>query len=87
MTGEDWYSNKDLFEMVQSLKVDLAETTKAVREYNNLRQTLNDVIRRVTCIEERSLGRHSVGKGIREWGGWVVGIIALMISLYINFGR
>ncbi|MDI6840425.1 MAG: hypothetical protein QMD71_06240 [bacterium] len=39
-----WYSNKDLFEMLNSLKNDLRETQLEMRKYNDLRRTLNDVM-------------------------------------------
>lgn len=79
---KQWYDNKDLFEMIQDLRDELKTTSKLVKEYNNLRGTLNDLIRRVTSMEEQAAGRHSVGKSIREWGGWIIGLIMFLITIY-----
>lgn len=42
--GNQWYSNKELFEMLNKLKTELVETQSQMRRYNDLRATLNDVI-------------------------------------------
>ncbi len=84
MTEKDWYSNKDLFEMLQEIKVQVQTMIRVAKEYNDLRQSLNDCIRRVTAIEERSIGRYTLGKGIRDWGGWFVGLLAFLVSLFLN---
>ena len=41
---EQWYSNKELFEMLNELKIELIETKSQIRKYNELRATLNDVM-------------------------------------------
>lgn len=82
MTEKDWYSNKDLFEMLQEIKAQVQTMIRVAKEYNGLRQSLNDCIRRVTAMEERAVGRYTVGKAIREWGGWFVALLAFLISLY-----
>ncbi len=81
---EQWYSNKELFEMINGLKSDLTETRKVVKEYNDLRHSLNDCIRRVTEIEQRGVGRQSVEAAILRWGGWAVALISLG---YVIFRR
>ena len=42
---EQWYSNKDLFEMLNGLRMDLVETQSQMKKYNDLRATLNDVMK------------------------------------------
>jgi len=42
--GNQWYSNKELFEMFNELKIELVETQSQMRRYNDLRATLNDVM-------------------------------------------
>jgi hypothetical protein len=41
--GENWYTNKDLFEMFQSLKDELQQTRSDIRQYNNLRGAIAEV--------------------------------------------
>jgi len=74
---EGWYSDREMFEMIQKLTVELTETRVAVRKYNGLWEKFDKVDRRLTAIEQRAKGRASVGIAIREWGGWVVGIVAV----------
>lgn len=42
---KQWYSNKELFEMLNELKMELIETKTQMRKYNDLRATLNDVMK------------------------------------------
>ena len=42
---EQWYSNKELFEMLNELKIELVETQSQMKRYNDLRATLNDVMK------------------------------------------
>lgn len=79
---EQWYTNKDLYEMLRDLRDETQTMIRVAKEYNDLRKTLNDLIRRVTAIEERALGRYSAGKAIRDWGGWVVAILAFIYAVY-----
>ena len=80
--NKEWYSNKELFEMFQDLKEELAITREAVKKYNNIRTDLNAVMQRLTAIEERAIGRYSAGKAVREWGGWLVGLLGFLFGLY-----
>jgi len=57
-------------------------TRDAVRKYNNIRSNLNDVMERLTAIEQRAIGRYSVGKTIREWGGWMVAVLSFLFALH-----
>lgn len=81
---EQWYTNKELFEMINGLKSDLTETRKVVKEYNDLRRSLNDCIRRVAEIEQRGVGRQSVEQAILRWGGWAIAVVS---AAYAIFGR
>lgn len=85
--AEQWYSNKELFEMINGLKADLSETRRVVKEYNDLRRSLNDCIRRVAEIEQRGVGRQSVEQAILRWTPWVITIASAGAALYAFFGR
>lgn len=88
MEKEQWYTNKDLYEMVASLtremdnlRTDLRSTGEAVKRYNNLREQLNDCLTRVAAIELKAVGRYDTGKAIREWGGWIIGAVSFLLLL------
>lgn len=78
---EEWYTNKELFEMFQELKGELKITTEAVKRYNNIRHDLNSVMERLLAIEQQAVGRYTTGKAVREWGGWVVAIVSVLVTL------
>ena len=50
--GNQWYSNKELFEMLSELKIELVETQTQMRKYNDLRATLNDVMESQKTLTE-----------------------------------
>lgn len=87
--GDEWFSNKELYEMVQGLKGEMksmSQELKATREivsrYNGLRQQIEECARKIMEMENKAAGRSSVGQAIREWGGWLVGIVSLVVALY-----
>jgi hypothetical protein len=82
----DWYGNKELFEMIQGLKGDLQETRTAVQRYNNIRKELNNVMLRVAVIENEKETKDKIGKAVRDWGGWIVAILSLVITILIVSG-
>lgn len=57
MEGKEWYNNKELFEMLQQIKQDMvllskemAETRAIIRNYNNLREKLEDTAGKVNTL-------------------------------------
>lgn len=50
--GSQWYTNKDLFEMMNEIKLELVETQVQVKKYNDLRRTLNDVMESQKTLTE-----------------------------------
>jgi len=80
-TSQDWYSNKDLYEMMvnlskrlESTDAELAKTQTLIRDYNGLRERLQ------TC--EQRIGE-SVGqsKGGQAMWGYVIGGIGVLMAL------
>lgn len=85
---EQWFTNKDLYEMFQELKDEVAPlraelryTADAVRKYNGLREKIEVTERRLAEHLLMGAGQASAAKGIREWGGWIVALISLAIVL------
>jgi len=80
VTQDQWYSNKQLFEMMQSLttkmaelQLEMAQTTILIRDYNGLREKIN------RCEHElfESRGKEDGSKG--AWG-YITGGIGLTIA-------
>jgi len=91
--SEQWFDNKDLFLMLQELKSnmqtmsqELKQTRDIVAKYNGLRQKIEDCSDEIEAIKNKAAGQSAVGKGIREWGGWIFGFISLAVALYKVLG-
>lgn len=78
---EDWYRPREILEMILSLKEDLAETQRAVREYNGIREQLNDVCKELIELKSHQRGRASLGESLRVWGGWGVALLLAIIKI------
>jgi hypothetical protein len=81
---EQWYSNKDLYEMMVDLSkrlektnAELSKTQVLIRDYNGLREKLNDIEDRVVAIEGQQ-------KGSKDMWGYVIGAIGAILTI-INF--
>lgn len=78
---QEWYSNKDLYEMMVDLSkgleatnAELAKTQVMIREYNGLRARLDACDQKFAEI----MGQKSGGK---EMWGYIVGGIGLLMAL------
>lgn len=88
MGEQQWYTNKDIYEMVQKLqaevgplRTELRNTAEAVKRYNGLRERIDETERKLAAHLTTGAGQASVARGIREWGGWLVAIISLLVAL------
>lgn len=79
---QPWYTLKDLFVMQQELRKELQETRVLIREYNGLRSVLNTVCADVAEIKYARRERYNVGKTVREWGGWIFGILSFVFTVW-----
>jgi len=78
---EQWYSNKDLYEMMVALSkglentnAELAKTQTMIRDYNGLRE-------RLSACEQRLEQDAGTGQGLKEMWGYVVGGIGVLLAL------
>lgn len=93
--GEQWYSNKELFEQIlamkndmQKLSAELQRTTETIKKYNGLREEIGELRKEIVEIQKREaerqakeLERHSVGKAVRDWGGWIIALIMFVLNI------
>ncbi len=92
MSDNQWYTNKDLFELINNMSSDfhdlrseMKETRNIIKKYNGLREELGIVKDKVEKMQARSEGRLSVGEAIRNWGGWLFAFITLVILIITKF--
>jgi hypothetical protein len=87
VTEQEWYSNKQLYEMMVDLSkgleatnLELAKTQVMIKEYNGLRERLTQ------CEQDIALtrGRESGGKDM--WG-YIVGAIGVLLALISAYMR
>ena len=83
--ANQWYSNKELFEKIVELQREMQETRAIIRRYNNLYEKVYDVQERIKEIEAETEGKKELEQSIREWGGWIFGLITLIILIYTTF--
>lgn len=91
-----WYTNKELFERLGGLKDELLElrsemkeTRALIKNYNGLREeiarlkTNNEVLKeQVNTIVNREAEQKNVMESVRNWAGWIFGLITLIVLLY-----
>ena len=84
------FSIKEVIMMIQEEKEARLELTKEleltrqyIQRYNGLREEINihagqikDLQDARISLEQKAEGRYSVGQAIRDWGGWIFGLIA-----------
>ena len=78
---DQWYSNKDLFEMIQKLVSQMSRTEQIIKKYNGLHE-------KVQCHEDyikeqqgKGSGRQSVEAAFLRWGGWLVGLAGFVYAM------
>ena len=81
MPDEQWYTNKDLFELINALQIDMKETRATIKKYNGLYTKLGDLKTTVDDMQAQQKGRNSVGTAIRNWGGWIFGLTSFLVLL------
>lgn len=85
---EQWYSNKDLFEMLETfkkevtgLRMDMNETKTLIRDYNGLRQSINDVTAKVEALQ--GIVKKSEDNRT-EYIGYIIAVISI-VFLFLNY--
>ena len=83
---EQWYTNKELFEMVQTLQGDITAlstqmkiTNDNIRKYNGLRE-------RVVVCEQRLAEYNGKQKGSQSMWAYLVGGVGMLFGLLSAIG-
>ncbi len=89
MTNNDWYDNKELYEMINDLKIQLLETIRLIKSYNGLKEQqisfenkqeeMNDRIKTI----ENCLSAKQENKKDYQWIlGWLIGLAGLLYGIF-----
>ena len=88
MTENNWYSNKDLFEMIDKFKeevndltVEMKETKMLIRDYNGLRKNINDNNKKVGELERKV---ETLVDSRKEYIGYIIAAISTLF-LILNY--
>lgn len=66
-------------EETNDLTIAMTETKTLIRDYNGLRQTINDVDDRVQRIENKNESK----KNYREYIAWLVALINTLLAIFL----
>lgn len=94
--NNQWFTNKELYEQMTNmskelliLRGEMSETRTLIKQYNGLREKIEGVERdsaaandKVDSMIDRWQGRNNTWDNMRNWGGWVFGLISLLVLLY-----
>ena len=85
MAQDNWYSNKDLFEMIDGFKTEVAdlrlemrETKTLIRDYNRLRKNINESNKKVGELERKVEANIDNRK---EYIGYIIAAISTLFLL------
>lgn len=89
-----WYTNKDLFELITGLKSEMKDTRNMIRQYNGLREEvgearkeIDNVKGEVEALQAKAVGRSSFKDDFLKWGGWVIGVLGLVAAYITAFSK
>lgn len=86
MTEKQWYTNKDLSEQINDLKMEMRETRIIIKRYNGLYEKVAKVVQDVEFIKANQDGKLKAQESIIKWGGWIFGLINILVLLINQFG-
>ena len=79
--GEQWYSNKDLYEMMTELSKGLEHTNKELEKTQTMIRDYNGLRERIDKCEQRIIESDGSGQGRKDMWGYVVGGIGLLLAI------
>ena len=94
MPGDDngWYSDREMFEMINGLKLELVKTQEHIKKYNGLLEQFKDVDERISVVEgevntiktdqqSRKLTKPHWAQFWVTFGALFIAVISLALSL------
>lgn len=88
MNMDDWYSNKDLFEMLQELRAEISKlsmemhrTTVILGDYNGLREELIEVRTQIEVIKMELLTEQETERFAWDKMGYLIGLAGTIVAI------
>ena len=72
---------KQILERLEEQKAVFDILLSAPERIEKLNSAFSSLERKILAIEERAQERESVGKTIREWGGWIIAVIVGLLTI------
>ena len=77
----DWYTNKQLFEMLSDVRKELGETRDMIRKYNGISGRIGDVECLIKETAEKAEAKEAEKKGDWKWTlGWSIAALSLVLQ-------
>lgn len=89
MPDRQWYTNRDLFELINELQGELRETKLIIKRYNGLYEKVGSVEKRMSTIEVEQRTKLKSQDRFIKWSGYIFGLVSVIvtiITLYYNLG-
>lgn len=78
VTQKEFYETmQKVTKEINDLTIEMAETKILIRDYNGLRESINDVGNRVQKIENNTNSK----KEYRQYLGWLIGLISTLLAI------
>ena len=86
--SQNWYSNKDLYEMMEGfkkevteLRIEMKETKTLIRDYNGLRKNINESSKKLSELERKV---ETLVDSRKEYVGYIIAAISTLF-LILNY--
>lgn len=94
-----WYTNKELFEKINDLQLEMKSTREIIKKYNGLYKKVDAVNKKIDVVDKKTdnvdkkfdnfrsqeRGKNKTKETIHQWGGWLFSFITLIVLLYTTF--
>lgn len=82
-------SVRELKQIVQDLTLQQSENTRKqseiIENMDRMSKITSELESRLTKLEQGQETRNTVSQGIKDWGGWIVAVLSLIILLLEKF--
>ena len=81
MSDNEWYDNKELYEMLNGLKNDLQDTRRIIQKYNGLRETQGEIQKDISKLKKWKQEQKGNKEGRIDAAYWLKWVVILLLSV------